>query len=219
MGENKLKIYCRRKSIFHKHWHTHQLPYSLTRPAPFGQWPVSCLSWVRSEDRMAAASTCSANWTCLSAVAEHRHTLWGYELSVYSGGSPRDWCKLSHRQTCKLSDILTLSAFSVDTFDSLVVTSGTCVCTVLYTYSHLNAYNNVHTQANLFQAIHFADYIPDMWTRKQRLSCLIYLIVSVFLTKKPRQSIHVHQYDCNALDDELDLFQTSVKFPVTGPCN
>lgn len=35
---------------------------------------------------MAAASTCSANWTCLSAVAEHRHTLWGYELSVYWGG-------------------------------------------------------------------------------------------------------------------------------------
>lgn len=81
-----LKIYCRRKSIFHKHWHTHQLSYSLTRPTPFGQWPVSCLSWVRSEDRMAAASTCSANWTCLSAVAEHRHTLWGYELSVYWGG-------------------------------------------------------------------------------------------------------------------------------------
>lgn len=166
---------------------------------------------------------CSLHLLCqldlsVSSGRAQAHTV-GIWAQRILGGSPRDWCKLSHRQTCKLSDILTLSAFSVDTFDSLVVTSGTCVCTVLYTYSHLNAYNNVHTQANLFQAIHFADYIPDMWTRKQRLSCLIYSIVSVFLTKKPRQSIHVHQYDCNALDDELDLFQASVKFPVTGPCN
>lgn len=43
--------------------------------ASFGHCTVPCLSWVQPEDRMAAASTCSANVTCLSAMAAHRHTL------------------------------------------------------------------------------------------------------------------------------------------------
>lgn len=66
---------------------------------------------------MAAASTCYANVTCLSAAAAHRHTQ-RYGLSVCSGGQAETDAS-SHTQMYILSDILTLAVFSVDTLDRL----------------------------------------------------------------------------------------------------
>lgn len=115
--------------------HTSCLAASPDR-APYGHWPVSCLSWVRSEDRMAAASTCSTNVTCLSAVTVHRHTLSAeiWAQRTHSGGQT-DTDASSQPQMYILSDKLIFAVFSVDTHDSL----GSCfmlVCLRTHLYVH-----------------------------------------------------------------------------------
>lgn len=92
---------------------------------------MSCLSRVWAEDRMAAASTCYANVTCLSAAAAHRHTQCGDPGSAYTQGvRPRPMLALRHR--CIYLVIYLCLQFSALTHSTaLTLDFGTCVCTLI----------------------------------------------------------------------------------------
>lgn len=137
-GGNKSKIYWRRKGIFHKHWHTHQLPGGLTRLGPL--WSVNCavscpesglrIAWPQPPPAMPVWPVCQ-QW-------QHRHTLTVEKLAKRTLRGPAwDWCKLSPKQTYMLSDIqylhLKFSALTHLTTLTLVVVM--CLHTHLYMHA------------------------------------------------------------------------------------
>lgn len=117
--------------------------------APFGHRPVPCLSWVRSEDRMAAASTCSANVTCLSAA--HRHTLTAEIWAQCTFRRVRLRLMQALRRRCMCCVIYLRLQFSALThLTALTLASDVCVCTLVYTCTRANSskYVCTHTDMN-----------------------------------------------------------------------
>lgn len=132
-------------------------------PLPFSKRPVSCLSWVWAEDRMAAASTCSASVTCLSAVAVCRHTS-TVELSRRSGGWGSDRCEVSHTHVYILGGIF--AVFSADKVDSL-----DCCFRAVFTLQSMHAFR-------LFQICTYILDSNSLWkfvflNIKQKITTLI----------------------------------------------
>lgn len=127
---NKSKIYCRRKGIFHKHWHTHQLPGSLTRLGPL--WSADCVVSVLSSVR--GSHGCSLHLLCQCDLSVSRGSTQTHTQCALRGPA-RDWCKLLPKHMYILSDILTLAVFSVDTLDNLDSCCGrVCAHSSIHTF-------------------------------------------------------------------------------------
>lgn len=110
---------------------------------------------------MAAASTCYANVTCLSAAAAHRHAQWRDPGSAYAQGVRlRLMLALTHR--CIYLVIYLCLQFSALThLTALTLDFGACVCALICMSIWANpAYvSGQYTSRPLFECHHIVSHL------------------------------------------------------------
>lgn len=137
----------RHKGIFHKHWHTHQLPGCLSRQGPL--WSPACVVSVLSPAlRIAWLQPPPARpmWPVwqLRPCADTR-SLFRSRISVHSRGSDLDLMQALRHICIYLVVYLVWQFLAVTHSAASTRAPGTCVCSLPYTCMHANCSKYAYT--------------------------------------------------------------------------
>lgn len=121
------------KGIFHKHWHTHQLPGCLSRQGPL--WSPACVVSVPSLVR--GSHGCSLHLLCqcdlsVSSGSAQTHTRCRDPGSAYTQGVRLRLMQALRHRCIYLVIYLCLQFSALTHLTALTLALGTCVCTLVY---------------------------------------------------------------------------------------